>query len=175
MFNVRSLPNDDLKTRALWGLALLALAVRLAFIALEPPTKPSGTSARGWAGRSTNRAASRLPACGSRRFGRTSSSIRRSNPYFIAALKVLTGSLTSVKIGQALLGAALVVALARLGAAVFGARAGIAAAANRRAVSRARLVLRALLVGDPVHGLSLVGFRAPGRRPIAGERRGRRR
>jgi hypothetical protein len=46
-------------------------------------------------------------------------------PYFIAAVHELTGSLTAVKLAQAVLGALLAAAIACVGAHVFGARVGL--------------------------------------------------
>jgi 4-amino-4-deoxy-L-arabinose transferase-like glycosyltransferase len=50
-------------------------------------------------------------------------------PYFIAAIYVLCGSLSAVKMGQAALGALLVVAVGRVGVRAFTPRVGVAAAA----------------------------------------------
>lgn len=126
---MRATKNGDLSARALWALALLAFAVRLAFIALEPPTKPVGDE-RTWLGWSLNEPGGVASA-------RVSFSPFRTHlifyppmyPYFIGLLKTMAGSLLAVKIGQAFLGAVFVVAIGRLGSVVFGGRAATIAAA----------------------------------------------
>jgi hypothetical protein len=118
---------STIPARTLLALALLAFALRLVFVLLEPASKLAGDEHRtiGWA----------LEPPG----GVASPKVRFSPfrthmifdpplyPYFIAAVHVATGSLTAVKIAQALLGTLLVVALARLGAQTFDARTGLAA------------------------------------------------
>ncbi len=114
--------------RALRWLTLAALLVRLAFLALEPQTRPTGDE-RTWVGWGTQ-----SPA------GVASPEVRFSPlragvlfypplyPYFIGVSFALGGSLAAVKVAQAFLGALLVPALGRLAAQVAGARAGLAVA-----------------------------------------------
>ncbi len=114
--------------RALRWLTLLALIVRLAFLALEPETRPTGDE-RTWVGWGTQ-----SPA------GVASPEVRFSPlragvlfypplyPYFIGAAFALGGSLTAVKVAQAFLGALLVPVLGRLATHVAGARAGLGVA-----------------------------------------------
>ena len=91
-------------------------------------------------------------------------------PYFIAVFYRLLGSLEAVKWAQALLGASLVPAVGLLGARTFSARVGLAGRGHHRLLPRAHLVLRPLLVGDPVRGLPALGprARAGGRRERPG-------
>jgi 4-amino-4-deoxy-L-arabinose transferase-like glycosyltransferase len=112
--------------RRLLSLTAAALGVRLLFLVLEPSTVPVADETL-W----TNAGALTLP----------SPEIRFSPfafrfifhpplyPYFIGVLYALFGTLTAVKVAQALVSALLVPALGRLGGALFGDRAGYAAAA----------------------------------------------
>jgi 4-amino-4-deoxy-L-arabinose transferase-like glycosyltransferase len=121
-------PHEARISPAFWiGLALLALVARLAFVRFEPPTRLVADE-HTWIGWSIEEPGG--VAC-----ARVSFSPFRTHlifypplyPYFVGGLYTLAGSLTAVKIGQAFLGSALVLALMRLGASMFGARAGIAA------------------------------------------------
>ncbi|MFI5006557.1 MAG: glycosyltransferase family 39 protein [Solirubrobacterales bacterium] len=113
-----------LRRRLLW-LTAAALAVRLSFIALEPATDPVADETM-W----TTWGASVLP----------SPEVHFSPllfrlifhpplyPYFIGVLYGLFGTLTAVKVAQAVLSSLLVPALGRIGQSLFGERAGLAAA-----------------------------------------------
>jgi 4-amino-4-deoxy-L-arabinose transferase-like glycosyltransferase len=120
--------------RRLGALALAALVIRLAFILLEPGSKLAGDE---W---TWYRWAVSPPG------GVASETVRfsplRTNlifepplyPYFIAVLHEATGTdpetkLRVVKLGQAVLGALLVMAVGGAGTRVFGARVGTLAAA----------------------------------------------
>lgn len=116
-----------LSGRALLGLAALALVVRAAFVLLEPANKPAGDEHTwlGWALEPPGGMASEKV-----RFSPFRNHMIFYPPlyaYFIAALHEVFGSLTAVRLGQAALGALLVLAVARLGARVFGARTGLTA------------------------------------------------
>src|SRR6185295_9079288 len=111
--------------RRLLLLTAAALAARLSCIALEPATTPVADETM-W----TTWGASVLP----------SPEVHFSPllfrlifhpplyPYFIGVLYGLFGTLTAVKVAQAVLSALLVPALGRIGQALFGERAGLAAA-----------------------------------------------
>jgi hypothetical protein len=110
--------------RRLWLLAAAALAVRAAFLLLEPRCELVGDEPS-WIELA-------------RRLGRPAVAFSplRSDlifyppvyPYFIAVLFRLFGSLRAVAWAQALLGALLVPAVGRAGALAFGRRVGLAAA-----------------------------------------------
>jgi hypothetical protein len=111
--------------RRLLVLTAAALAVRLSFIALEPATDPVADETM-W----ITWGASVLP----------SPEVRFSPlqfrlifhpplyPYFIGVLFSLFGTLAAVKVAQAVLSSLLVLALGRIGQALFGERAGLLAA-----------------------------------------------
>jgi 4-amino-4-deoxy-L-arabinose transferase-like glycosyltransferase len=159
------LPNESAETpvparlrgKTLVALSVLALAVRLLFIGLEPPTRTVGdertwlTWAFGCPGPGGVRGLA-CPEVGFSPFRTRLIFYPPLYPYFLAglgeavaggelypdaaagatrarshAIVVPDRALTAIKLGQAVLGALLVVALARLGAALFGARAGGAA------------------------------------------------
>jgi 4-amino-4-deoxy-L-arabinose transferase-like glycosyltransferase len=110
-------------------LTLLALVLRLAFLAYEPETRPTGDE-RTWIGWGTQ-----SPA------GVASPEVRFSPlktgvlfyppvyPYFIGLFFTLTGSLLGVRIVQACLSTLLVPAVGRVAARLGGPRAGLWAAA----------------------------------------------
>jgi 4-amino-4-deoxy-L-arabinose transferase-like glycosyltransferase len=114
----------------LLGLTLAALLVRLAFLALEPETRPTGDE-RTWIGWGKE-----SPA------GVASPEVRFSPlrtgvlfypplyPYFIGAAFALGGGLTAVQVAQAVVGSLLVPLLGRLGARLGGPRAGVIVAAT---------------------------------------------
>jgi len=110
----------------LFALTVLALALRLAFVTGEPLTHPIGDETM-W----VNSGARLLPSA------EVAFSPFRFRlifhppvyPYFMGTLFALFGSLTAVKIGQAIVGALLVPAVGRLGTMALGTRAGLLAAA----------------------------------------------
>ena len=121
-------------SRALPALAVAALVLRVAFILLEPGSKLAGDE---W---TWYRWALSPPG------GLASENVRFSPfktnmifepplyPYFIAVLHEAVGGepetrRTAVKLGQAVMGALLVLAVGRVGTAAFGARVGALAAA----------------------------------------------
>lgn len=115
--------------RTLLGLMLLALVLRLGFMAWEPDTRPTGDE-RTWIGWGTQ-----SPA------GVASAEVRFSPfktgvlfyppvyPYFIGVFFALTGSLVGVRLAQAFVSVLLVPAVGRVAAHIAGARAGTCAAA----------------------------------------------
>jgi 4-amino-4-deoxy-L-arabinose transferase-like glycosyltransferase len=116
-----------LSPRILLILAILAVAVRVAFVVLEPASRVTGDENRwlGWALEPPGGFASEKV-----RFSPFRNHFIFDPPlyaYFIAVIHTAAGSLAAVKIGQALLGGVLTMAIARVGAAVFGVRAGLAA------------------------------------------------
>jgi 4-amino-4-deoxy-L-arabinose transferase-like glycosyltransferase len=104
-------------------LTLAGLVVRLAFVFLEPATDPVADETM-W----TTWGAKVLPEVGFSPFAFRLIFHPPLYPYFIGAFAVL-GGLTAVKLAQAVVSALLVPAVGRLGAAVFGPEAGLAAAA----------------------------------------------
>jgi 4-amino-4-deoxy-L-arabinose transferase-like glycosyltransferase len=147
--------DSPLRGKTLLGLGLLALAVRLLFIAVEPPARTVGDE-RTWLAWSFG-----CPggvACPQVAFSPFRTRLifyPPLYPYFVAGLgEIFSGggprpvtegervpfsgkathgfpvsvrALEAVKIGQAVLGAVLVLAVARLGAAAFGPRVGLIA------------------------------------------------
>jgi dolichyl-phosphate-mannose-protein mannosyltransferase len=114
-------------SRRLLLLAAAALLVRLLFIALEPATDPVADETM-W----TTWGARILP---SPEVGFSPLRFRLIfhpplYPYFIGVLSALSGTLLAVKLAQAAVSSLLVPALGRIGEALFGARAGLAAAAT---------------------------------------------
>jgi 4-amino-4-deoxy-L-arabinose transferase-like glycosyltransferase len=112
--------------RKLWLLALLALLLRAVFLLLEPPTPLVGDE-KVW----VNWAVKDL-VTGKVRFSPLRAGIYFYPPlyhYFIGSFHELFGSLTAVKWAQVLVSSLLVLAVGRIGALVFGERAGLAAAA----------------------------------------------
>lgn len=113
-------------SRGLLLLTLAGLAARILFLLLEPATRPVADE-RTW----TNWAVEALVT------PRVRYDPLRTHlifypplyPYFIAVPYDLFGTLTAVKWAQALLGTLLVPAVGRIGARLFGAPAGLAAAA----------------------------------------------
>ena len=99
------------------------LALRLLFIAFEPSTTPVADETM-WL-----MALRRIPSAGFSPFANYPIFHPPLYPYFLAAAHAVTGSLTGIKVLQALLGSLLIPALYRLGRASFGQRAGIGAAA----------------------------------------------
>ncbi len=104
-------------------LTLAGLAARLAFVFLEPPTDPVADETM-W----TTWGASVLPEGGFSPLTFRLIFHPPLYPYFIGLVSLL-GGLTAVKVAQAIVSALLVPAIGRLGAAVFGTGAGLAAAA----------------------------------------------
>ena len=112
---------------ALLAVAALALVLRVAFVLLEPANKPAGDEHTwlGWALEPPGGIASEKV-----RFSPFRNHMIFYPPlyaYFIAALHEVFGSLTAVKLGQAVLGTLIAVAVAVLGARVLGARVGLTA------------------------------------------------
>ncbi len=119
-------PSTRRMRRPLVVLTLAGLALRLAFLVLEPSTVLAGDE-HTW----TTWGAQVLPSADV-----AFSPLRfrlifypPAYPYFIGLTYALLGSLTAVKVCQALASAALVPAVGRLGFRVFNRPAGIAAAA----------------------------------------------
>lgn len=118
--------------RTLWLLALLAAAVRLAFLALEPPTRPVGDELTwiGWSIQSPAGVAS--PEVRFSPFKTGVLFYPPGYPYFVGALFALFGSLAAVKAVQCLVGALLVPAVGlvawRVGGPAVGRAAGWIAA-----------------------------------------------
>jgi len=104
-------------------LTLAALAVRLLFVFLEPSTDPVADETM-W----TTWGARVLPEVDFSPLRFRLIFHPPLYPYFIGALSML-GGLTAVKTAQAVIAALLVPAVGRVGAAVFGEAAGLAAAA----------------------------------------------
>jgi hypothetical protein len=112
--------------RKLWLLALCGLAVRAAFLLLEPATHLIADE-RVW----TNWAVKDL-VTGKVRFSPLRAGLHfypPLYPYFIAVFHELLGGLTAVKWAQIAVSASLVPLVGRVGALVFDERAGVAAAA----------------------------------------------
>lgn len=113
--------------RALCLLALLAAALRLAFLALEPPTRPVGDELTwiGWSIQSPAGVAS--PEV---RFSPLKTGVLfypPGYPYFVGALWALFGSLAAVKAVQCLVSALLIPAVGLVGWRVGGPAVGRAA------------------------------------------------
>lgn len=111
--------------RAVVMLTLLGLALRVAFVLLEPPVRLIGDEHTwtGWALELLTPEVRFDPAASRMLF------YPPLYPYFLAGVLGLTASWTAVKLVQAAIGALLVPAVARVGGTLFGERAGIAAAA----------------------------------------------
>ena len=122
----------------------------------SPPPVPSRTSAPGPTGRDRRLRARRA----SRRFRTRMIFHPPLYPYFLAVPYSLFGTLDAAKWAQAIVAALLIPAVGRVGAMVFGARAGLAAAALCGLLPGARLVLRPLLGGERLPRPPLVGVRA---------------
>jgi len=120
-----SLPSARSPEWALLVLTGAALVVRLAFLFLEPSTRPVADETT-WTGWAVENLAS----------ARVSFSPFRNRmifypplyPYFLAVPYALAGSLKAAKILQMVVSALLVPAVGRVGSLVFGPRAGVAAA-----------------------------------------------
>jgi hypothetical protein len=110
--------------RVLFALTVLALALRLLFVWAEPETRPIADETM-W----VNAGVTKLPAADFSPLRFRYVFHPPLYPYFIAGLFALFGSLTAVKLAQALVAALLVPAVGRLGTAALGPRAGLAAAA----------------------------------------------
>jgi 4-amino-4-deoxy-L-arabinose transferase-like glycosyltransferase len=111
--------------RGLVVLTLAGLAARLLFMILEPATSPVADEGM-WLHWGTQ-------AIPSDRIAFSPLELHfifhpPVYPYFIAALYVLFGSLTAIKVAQCLLGATLALAVGRIGVVAFGERAGLVAA-----------------------------------------------
>lgn len=98
------------------------LAARLAFVALEPTTRPIADETM-WL-----MALRRIPAAGFSPFANYPIFHPPLYPYFLAAVYSVFGSLGAIKVAQAVLGSLLIPAVYRIGERIFGARAGIFAA-----------------------------------------------
>jgi hypothetical protein len=125
---VASVPGGAREGRALLALFLLALGLRLAFVFLEPETYPIGDETV-W----VTWGAKVLPSP-EVAFSPVAPGFRfifhpPGYLYFIGAFFALFGSLTAVKIAQAVVSALLVPAVGRLGMMAFGPRVGVFAAA----------------------------------------------
>jgi 4-amino-4-deoxy-L-arabinose transferase-like glycosyltransferase len=112
--------------RPLVVLTLAGLVLRLAFLVLEPATVLAGDE-HTWTTWGAEVLRSPEVAFSPLRFRLIF--YPPGYPYFIALTRSLLGSMTAVKVCQALLGAALIPAVGRLGARVFGLPTGNAAAA----------------------------------------------
>ena len=115
--------------RGLTLLTLVALALRVAFVLLEPANRLAGDEFTwtGWAWGDVEGLTSARVA-----FSPFRSEMIFYPPlyaYFLAASRVLLGSVTAVKLLQALLSALLVPAIGRIGTLLAGRRAGLIAAA----------------------------------------------
>ena len=112
--------------KALILLTFAGLVARLLFLALEPATTPVADETM-W----TTWGAEVLPSPDVRFSPLAFRLIFHPPlyPYFIGSLFALFGSLAAVKVAQALVSSLLVPALGRIGEALFGERAGLAAAA----------------------------------------------
>jgi len=112
-------------SRPLLGLAAAGFLVRILFVWFEPATQPIADE-RTW----TNWAIGNLLSAkvGLNPFRTRMVFYPPIYPYFIALSYAPFGTLTAVKLAQAGVGAALVPAVGRVGALVFGARAGVVAA-----------------------------------------------
>lgn len=111
--------------RTLARLALLAAALRLLFLWLEPATRPAGDEWT-WIGWSIHSPAG--VASPEVRFDPLAAGVLfypPGYPYFVGALYALLGSLAAVKAAQALVGALLVPAVGAVAARLFGPRAGL--------------------------------------------------
>ena len=152
-------------------LTLLGLAVRVLWVALEPSTSPQADETM-WLTWGTEVLPSPAVA-----FSPLQLRFIFHPPlylYFLGVPFALTGSLEAVKYVQSLVGALLVPALGLVGRRSFGERTGLRRGAARGALPGARLVRRALLGRDAVHGAAVVGDRATGReRRAAGSTRAR--
>ncbi len=109
------------------GRMLLALwaagaALRLAFVSLEPQTRPIADETM-WL-----MALNRIPAADFSPFSNYPIFHPPLYPYFLAALNSVFGSLLAIKVVQALLGSLLIPAVFRVASVVSGPRAGLAAA-----------------------------------------------
>lgn len=105
---------------ALWVAGALA---RLAFIWLEPVTRPVADETM-WL-----MALTRIPGARFSPFSNYPIFHPPLYPYFLAAVNAVSGGLVAIKVIQALLGSLLIPAVYRIAIRIFGARAGVAAAA----------------------------------------------
>ncbi|MGE0455627.1 MAG: ArnT family glycosyltransferase [Vicinamibacteria bacterium] len=112
--------------RKLLLLTFCALLVRAGFLLLEPATQPIADE-RTWVNWAVENLVS--PKVSFSPFRTRMIFYPPLYPYFIAVLYWLFGSLVAVKWAQVLVGVLLVPAVGRLGARVFGERAGLLAAA----------------------------------------------
>jgi 4-amino-4-deoxy-L-arabinose transferase-like glycosyltransferase len=114
--------------KTLLALAAAAFLVRAAFVLMEPGSKLAGDEWRlqGWAFEPPGGVAS--AKVGFSPFRTHMIFDPPGYPYFVGGLYALFGSLTAVKIAQAIAGVLLLVAIARIGAAAFGDRVGLVAA-----------------------------------------------
>lgn len=109
------------------GRTLLALwaagaALRLAFVGLEPQTRPIADETM-WL-----MALNRIPAAGFSPFSNYPIFHPPLYPYFLAAMDAIFGSLLAIKAIQALIGSLLIPAVFRVASVVAGPRAGVVAA-----------------------------------------------
>lgn len=122
-------PQRQPAARALLALTLLALVLRMAFLACEPDTRPTGDE-RTWIGWGTQSPAGvASPEVHFSPFKTGVLFYPPVYPYFIGLFFAWTGSLLGVRVAQALLSTLLVPALGRVAAHVAGPRAGLWAAA----------------------------------------------
>ncbi|HET7295407.1 MAG TPA: hypothetical protein VFM88_23520, partial [Vicinamibacteria bacterium] len=112
--------------RATLAIFVVALALRLLFVLLEPPARLIGDEHTwtGWALELLSPEVRFDPAASRMLF------YPPLYPYFLATLHALFGSWTVVKLWQAILGALLVPAVARVTARALGERAGLWAGAS---------------------------------------------
>jgi hypothetical protein len=114
--------------RALVALTVLALGLRLLFVWAEPPTYPVGDETM-WLTWGTQVLPSASVAFSPLAPGFKFIFHPPLYLYFLGTLFALFGSLTAIKVAQAVVGALLVPAVGRLGAMALGPGAGLAAAA----------------------------------------------
>ena len=104
---------------AIWG---AGAALRLAFVGLEPPTRPIADETM-WL-----MALNRIPAADFSPFSNYPIFHPPLYPYFLAVLNSIFGSLFAIKVAQALIGSLLIPAVFRVASVVSGPRAGLVAA-----------------------------------------------
>jgi 4-amino-4-deoxy-L-arabinose transferase-like glycosyltransferase len=113
--------------KTLLALAAAAFLVRAAFVLLEPSNKLAGDEWTWYRWALSPEGGVASEKVGFSPFRNHMIFYPPLYPYFIAAVHELAGSLTAVKLAQAMLGAALAVVVACLGAAVFDRRVGLLA------------------------------------------------
>jgi 4-amino-4-deoxy-L-arabinose transferase-like glycosyltransferase len=115
-------PSWAAPTAVLAAIWTAGVAVRLAFIGLEPATSPIADETM-WL-----MALSRIPAAHFSPFSNFPIFNPPLYPYFLAAMNAIFGSLVAIKVAQALLGTLLIPAVYRVADRAFGSRTAAAAA-----------------------------------------------